>query len=170
MRKLAIAYSVLAIWTFGWFTGSFGLLPSLFASIIIFTPAAFAWRMVATDRTVKGREYAYLAVVTMLAVTASVFIVSKWYETGMDRLAVFEREIHAFQKHVATMPEYKDVEVSYTHRKGGRVYLHGTVTTQASHERLLQTIDRMVRNNDSGYYDGVEYPGKSDEQDAPNGV
>jgi len=170
MRKFAIAYSILAICAFGWLTGSFGLLPSLFASIIVFSPAAFAWRMVATDRTVKRREFVYLGIVTMLAVTASVFIVSKWYETGMDRLAVLDREIRAFQKHVATIPEYKNVEVTYTHRKGGRVYLHGTVTTKTSYERLLQTLNRMVRNNESGYYDGVEYPGKTGEQQAPNGA
>ena len=170
MRRFAIVYSVIAIWTFGWLVGSFGLWVSLFASIIVFAPAVFAWRMTTSNREIKHREYGYLAVVTVLTIVASVFIVSKWYETGMDRLANFDREYHAFRSHVSALPEYTNVEISYTHRKGGRVYLHGNVANKDSHERLIQKIERMVRNNDLGYYDGVEYPGKSDEDETSNGA
>lgn len=63
------------------------------------------------------------------------------------------------------MPEYKNVEVSFTHRKGGRVYLTGHVANKDTHDRLLQAYSSMVRNNDSGYYDGVEYPGKAADSD-----
>ena len=48
----------------------------------------------------------------------------------------------------------------------GRHYLHGHVANKDAHDRLLQMIEWMVRNNDSGYYDGVEYPGKSNETGA----
>ena len=172
MRNVTIAYSVIAIWAFGWLAGRFGFLPSLFASVIILAPAFFAWRMISRKQTVKHRELAYLGVVTMLAVAASGFIVVKWYDTGMDRRAIFDREYHAFQRRVSTMPEYNNVEVSYTHRKGGRVYLHGSVANKDSHDRLIQTIDWMIRNNDSGYFDGVEYPGKTNENETetPNGA
>ena len=39
-------------------------------------------------------------------------------------------------------------------------------------DRLIQTIDWMIRNNDSGYFDGVEYPGKTNENETetPNGA
>jgi len=160
MRRVTFVYSIAAIWTFGWLTGTFGLLPSLFASAIVFAPVASAWRMLVSKRAIKRREYGYLATVSLLAITATGFIVVKWYDTGMDRLAVFDREYDAFHKRISSMPEYKNVEISYTHRKGGRVYLHGDVANKDSHDRLLQTYERMVRNNDSGYYDGVDYPGK----------
>lgn len=170
MRKFAIVYSAIAIWTFGWLVGSFGLWASLFASIVVFAPAVFARRMTASSCEIKLREYGYLTVVTVLAIVASVFVVNKWYETGMDRLAFFDREYHSFRRHVLAIPEYRNVEISYTHRKGGRVYLHGNVADKDSHERLIQTIEWMLQNNDSGYYDGVEYPGKSDEDETSNGA
>ncbi|MFN3149998.1 hypothetical protein [Bremerella sp.] len=172
MRNVTIAYSVIAIWAFGWLAGRFGFLPSLFVAIIILTPAFFAWRMILRDQVIKRREFAYLSVVTLLAVSGSVFIILQWYDTGMDRRAMFDREYHAFQRRVSTMPEFRDVEISYTHRKGGRVYMHGSVANKLSHDRLIETIDWMIRNNDSGYYDGVEYPGKTNAEKTtiPNGA
>lgn len=171
MRNVTITYSVIAIWAFGWLAGRFGFIPSLFVSVIILSPACFAWRMVSREQTIKRREFGYLGVITMLAIAASIFVVINWYETGMDRLAIFDREYHAFQRHVSGMPEYKNVEISYTHRKGGRVYLHGSVASRLSYDRLIQTIDWMIRNNDSGYYDGVEYPGKTNENgSSPDGA
>ncbi len=41
VRHLTIAYTLLAIWTFGWLAGRFGLTPSLFAAVIFFAPALF---------------------------------------------------------------------------------------------------------------------------------
>lgn len=170
MRIFALVYSAVAIWAFGWLTGTFGIWPSLFVAIILLTPAFFAWRMARPGRETKRREYGYLGVVTVLAIGASVFIVNTWYDAGMDRLAMFDREYHSFRRHVSSLPEYEDVEISYTHRKGGRVYLHGEVSNKKSYERLIQKIEWMVRNNDSGYYDGVEYPGKPDETQTPGGA
>lgn len=166
MRRWTIAYCVIAIWTFGWLVGRFGILPSVFAALIFFIPAAFAWRMVTSNRTIRRREYGYLGLVTVLALSATVFVVAKWQDTGMDRRAMFDRDYHEFRDRVNSMPEYKNVEVSYTHRKGGRVYLHGHVASKDSHDRLLQTYEWMVRNNQSGCYDGVEYPGKPAENEA----
>lgn len=166
MRRWSIAYSVIAIWTFGWLAGRFGLLLSLFAALIFFIPAVFAWRMLASNRAIKRREYAYLSFVTVLALGATAFVVTKWHDTGMDRLAMFDREYHEFHSRVNSMSEFKNVEVAYTHRKGRRVYLHGHVANKDSYDRLLQMIKWMIRNNDSGYYDGVEYPGKSNETGA----
>lgn len=160
MQHWTIAYTTIAIWTGGWLAGRFGLLPSLFASVIILAPALFAWRMLTSNKVGKRREYIYLGVVTLMAISGTGYIVVNWYENGMDRSAMFDREIHQFKNRVASIPEYKNVEVSFTHRKGGRVYLKGHVESKDSHDRLLETYDRMVRNNASGCYDGVEYPGK----------
>ena len=173
MRRWTIAYVVLAAWTFGWLAGRFGLLPSCFFAIIFFIPAVFAWRMSAANRTIKRREYAYLGLVAALAISATLFLVARWIDTGMDRSAMFEREYHQFRNRINSMLEYKNVEISYTHRKGGRVYLHGHVANKDSHDRLVRMIEQMVRNNDSGYYNGVDYPGRSvedgDESVASNG-
>lgn len=160
MRKATVIYSIIAIWIFGWLTGTFGGLPALLVAVILGLPAICAWRMTAMKRPVKRREYGYLIVATTLAVVGTAFLVVNWYSTGMDRLATFEREYHAFRRHVSAMPEYKNVEISYTRRKGGRVYLRGTVVGKVYHDQLMQTIESMVRNNDCGYYDGVDYPNK----------
>jgi hypothetical protein len=165
MRNWTIAYTLIATWTSGWLAGRFGLFPSLFAAIVILAPAFFAWRMLAPNKVTKRREYVYLALVTSLAISGTGFVVAKWYETGMERSAMFDREIYRFKNRVASIPEYKNVEVSFTHRKGGRVYLQGYVTSKDSHDRLLQTYEWMVRNNESGCHDGVEYPGKPAESD-----
>lgn len=161
MRKFATVYTAAAIWIFGWTTGVFGLVASSFLSIIILAPVVFSWRMATANCPIRRHEYGFLALTTLLAISSSVFIVVKWYETGMDRVAMFEREFHAFHRHIKTMPEFRNVDVSYTTRKGGRVYLSGRVATRLAHEELLRTIESMIRNNRSGYSDGVEYPDKS---------
>lgn len=160
MRSWTIAYTVVSIWTFGWLASRFGLAYSIFAAAIIFIPAAFAWRMLASNIAIKHREYLYLGLVTLASVYATAFIVSSWFDAGLDRLRIFESEYQSFRDRVNSLPEYKQVEVSYTHRKGGRVYLHGHVINKDSHDRLIDLIESIVRNSDSGYYDGVDYPGK----------
>jgi hypothetical protein len=91
MRHWTNAYSAIAIWTFGWLAARFGLLPSLFAAMISFSPILIAWRMRISKREINRREYFYLGVVALLAVCGTSFVVSKWVETGMDRSALFER-------------------------------------------------------------------------------
>jgi len=100
MRHWTIAYLAIAIWTFGWLAARFGLLPSLFAAIILFSPVLFAWRMLISKRETKRREYFYLGVVALLAVCGTSFVVSKWVETGMDRSAMFDREFHQFKNRI----------------------------------------------------------------------
>jgi hypothetical protein len=165
MRRIKTVYAAVSIWFFGWFTATFGFLPALFITTIFASPCFFLWRMTTPNRAIKRREYFYLAILTTLAVAGSLFIVMKWFETGMDRLAFFDREYDAFCHQIATMPEYRNVEISYTNRKGGRVYLHGSVGTKYAHDQLIQIIDNMIRNNDSGYYDGIAYPGKPSSDD-----
>jgi len=75
MLRWTIAYTSIAIWVFGWLAGRYGILPSFLAALIFFTPAVFAWRILASERTVKRREYAYLGLVTALAVVATTFVV-----------------------------------------------------------------------------------------------
>ncbi len=163
MRIATIVYSIIAIWMFGWLTGTFGFLQSLFLTFIFAIPAFIAWRITTSKRNVKKREYAYLGVLVSLAVAPTIFVVANWYSNGITRLARFDREYHAFRRHVSEMPEYESVEVSHTLRKGGRVYLHGTVENKDYHDRLIHAIEWMIRSNLSGYDDGVGYPGKPED-------
>ena len=160
MRKLTIAYSVAVVWVLGWLAAIFGFLPSCFLALILAVPAFFAWRMFAVGRNVKRREYVYLAVAAALAVAGSAFVVSHWYSVGMDRIAMFERQCHSLRRQVSAMPEYENVELSYTLHKGGRVYLHGTVESKESHDELMHMIYREIRNGQSACSGSVEYPGK----------
>lgn len=166
MRWATTAYSIASIWLFGWLTATFGFLCAVLATLILASPAFFSWRMSARNRPIGRCEYGYLAVLAIVVVIGTLFLVMTWFETGMDRLASFDREYRAFCSRIATMPEYKNVEVSYTHRKGGRVYLHGTVDTKDSHDRLIQMVDRTVRSNASGFYDGVSIRGMPSADDS----
>jgi hypothetical protein len=160
MRIAAIIYSIVVIWMFGWLAGTFSFVPALFAATILALPVLFAWRVSKAGYTPKRREFVYLATAVTLSVVATTFLLTMWYGAGIDRLVIFEREYQAFRREVAAIPEFAKVEVSYTHRKGGRVYLHGTVGSEYSHSRLIKMIEEMIRYGDSGYYDGVHYPGK----------
>jgi len=109
--------------------------------------------MTRPERQVKPREHVYFAILLSVAIIGTGFVTTKWYSAGMDRLALFERECETLRRSIANDPAFQDVEVSYTTRKGGRVYLHGSVASKTSHDRLITMVKRTVRNNDSGYYD-----------------
>jgi hypothetical protein len=116
--------------------------------------------MITGNRPIHRREYGYLAFLTSLCVVATGFPIMMWYAAGMDRLLLFHREYEAFCRSAAAEPAFRNVAISYTDRKGARVYLHGSVASKDSHDRLITTIEQMIRNNDGGYYDGVEFPGR----------
>ena len=163
MHTFTIVWTIIATWVFGWLSATFGVLPSLFAAIILYLPSFAGWRLFASTERAKRRQYFYVGLVAMISVVASSFTVFSWYASGMDRLADFEREYYELLGYVASSPEYRGVEVTHTRRKGGRLYLQGHVADEKSHTRLIQLVDTVVRSNDSGYYDGVEYPGKPEE-------
>jgi hypothetical protein len=160
VSRISLAYLAVAVWAFGWLAATFGLGPSLFLAAILFAPAFFAWRMAARQQAIQQHEYAYLSIIATVAVAATTFLVIHWYGAGMDSLARFDREFRAFRRHVASTPEYRNVQIEYTHRKGGRVYMHGYVPSKFWHDLLIQDIESMVRSNFSGYFDGVHYPNK----------
>lgn len=161
-RRISIAYSVIAAWVFGWLAGTFGLLSSIFPVCILFIPSAIAFRILSSDHAATKREYGYFGVTVTLTIVATALFITHYFDTGMYRLAQFEREYRMFHSEVSSMPEYNQVELSYTRRKGGCVYLHGHVSSKAQHEHLLEKLERIVHNNDAGFLDDVKYPGKPD--------
>jgi hypothetical protein len=163
-RRLAIGYSAAAITFFAWLSHTFGLGPSILAAVIFGSPGFLVWRMASTDQPVKRREYGYLALLTLLALTGTGFLVDQWYGAGLDRLEIFEREYRSFSRHLATLPEYREVKTVFTRRKGGHLYLEGWVPSKESHDRLIRLIESMIRHNQGGYHDALYYPGKPKEQ------
>ncbi len=169
MRRLTIAYTAVAIWAFGWLTGTFGFGPALLASIILLTPAYFGWRMAAARQDdVRDREYVYLGVLTLFSVTGTLLLITAWFDTGMDRRAMFNRALSDFRQHVATMPEYGNVTISYTDLKGGGLRLDGSVANEEAHERFLRTLERMVGFTGVWYDDDIYYPGRADSEAGHN--
>jgi hypothetical protein len=81
-----------------------------------------------------------------------------------ERLAQFAREYEHLRKHITSMPEFRNVRLSSTRRRGGRVYMHGRVLDKEAHDRLIESYKCLVHSNDAGCYDGVEYPGKPSEK------
>lgn len=160
MRTLATFYTISVSLTLCWISSTFGF-PRLVLAFLLALPGGFVlWRLALRNRSISWYERAYLAVVGMMTVGAIGFLIFQSYELRLDRHAKFEREYHAFRQQVANMSEYGAVEVSYTHRKGGRVYLKGTVATKDSYDRLIALFESSVQSNESGYYDGVVYPDK----------
>jgi hypothetical protein len=155
MRILVVIYCAAAIWTLGWLAATFGVGPSLLIGFVLGIPGFVGWRMTRSVRQLLAREYVYLAILFSVAITGAGYVTTKWYSAGMDRLALFERESKEFRLAVANDPAFHDVEVSFTSRKGGRIYLHGSVASKAVHDRLIEMAKQTVRNNDGSYHDGV---------------
>jgi hypothetical protein len=160
MRRLTIAYFICVIWLFGWLAGSFGLLPSLFASVITVFPAVVAWRMITSSPTIKRREYGYLGAVTLLALTTTSLLIGKWYDYELDGRPIFERKCSELQRRLAAWPEFRNVQVSNAFRYGGRLYLDGYVATKDAHDKLIGTYEWTFRNIGSELIDNVAYSGK----------
>ena len=160
MQTFIFCYTIAAIWVFGWMAGTFGLLPSVFVSIILFAPAFVGFRIINGEQNNQIRKIVYLSLVTMFSLAGSATIVHSWFDVGLDRSVILDREYLDFRNSVKSLPEFDDVDISYTNRKGGRVFLSGTVANKASHDRLIEKVERMVYNNHAGYHDGVDFPGK----------
>jgi hypothetical protein len=159
IRCAIIAYIISASWLFGWLTATFGLLRALVAGVILGLPSFFAWRMTVSKRPVKRREYGYLGVLTTFALVGTVLLIDILYGSGVDKVTIFERECRAFRRHIAEMPEFMNIDVTYIHNKVSCVRLHGAVATKTSHDQLMQSFLREVRYWDV-YDDDVDYPGK----------
>ena len=74
----------------------------------------------------------------------------------LDDLHAFDRDYAQFKRVVESQDRFKNVHVDYTLRKGGRIYLNGTVVTQEDHDALTHLVDVALKHAVSGYYDGVE--------------
>jgi hypothetical protein len=159
MRRVALTYAAAAIWLFGWMTGTFDLFLSVVTSLVSAAPIFVWWRMSARNQPIKRREYLYLAILTILALVGTAFLVAMLFNTGRDRIAIFDREYYAFCREIRAMPEFKNVETSYTNEKMGRMYLKGNVASKDSHDRLIEMVRYWIRYG--GYSDDVDYPGKN---------
>ena len=80
-----------------------------------------------------------------------------------ERPVQFAREYEQLRRHITSMSEFRNVRLSFTRRRGGRVYMHGRVLDKEAHDRLMKAYQSLVHSNDAGFYDGVEYPGKPSE-------
>lgn len=156
IRWLATFYLISAAITLSWVYSDFGN-PTLVVGCLMVSPGLLVlWRL--RKKPIGVRQRVDLAIAGTVAVVAISFLIFRSYDLGLDRHAKFEREYHSFLRKIANKPEYADIEVSYTHRKGGRVYLKGTVATKDLHDRLIEDFESTVHSNESGYYDGIAWP------------
>ena len=156
MRSFAIVCTIATVGVFSWLATIYQLSTAGFHAFFFGLLACQAWRMALSKRQPTLRDYFFLAAAGILPSTLSVLFVM----ASGSRGHVLEREYISFARHIARMPEYKRVEATYTQRKGGRVYLKGHVPSKESHDRLIQIAEQMIQKNESGFYDGVEFPGK----------
>lgn len=164
LRLPVIGYACATCWLFGWATATFDWGSATFLTVIAASPAALAWWMTGGDRSIAPREYVYLAILTVIAVGGTAFVVDRWFETGMDERAQFKREFHKFRAWVEEQPEYTGVEVDIQQAKVGYVHLNGEVATKESHDRLIEMLERIVRNAHGSYADRVNYSVDSSEE------
>lgn len=159
VRWLATFYLTSAALTLCWVYSTFGY-PALVVGCLMVLPGLLVlWRL--RKEPIGVRQRVDFAIAGTVAVGAISFLIFRSYDLGLDRHAKFEREYHSFLRKIANEPEYGAIDVSYTHRKGGRVYIKGTVATKALHDRLIEVFESTVHSNESGYYDGIVYPGHS---------
>ena len=90
-------------------------------------------------------------------------LASDMHSRPTERPVLFTCEYEQLRRHIASMPEFRNVRLSFTRRRGGRVYMHGRVSDKEAHDRLMEAYQSLVHSNDAGFYDGVEYPGKPSE-------
>jgi len=161
MYQFSIIYSIIAIWTFGWLTGTFGASTSWRASVLLAFPAILSWRIVAARRPIHLGHSIYITCATLFTIVCSMWLTSQWSVMGEDRLAWLDREVHAVRRALNSQLRFKNVGISYFRTKAGMcVHLDGSVPSKITHDDLIQLIKRRIRNNEGGYSDGVDYPGK----------
>jgi len=160
MRIIMIAYALVASWLFGWLTVYFGAGPASFVFAIFVSPVVIAFRMARQNPNPRMKEYCYLGIVTVLAISGTVFVVNENFKSGLDRDVLFRRRFAEFRENIVKEPEFKHVELTYQESKGIYVYVEGKVANEATHDRLIQWLVRNGSIVPSGYFDGVDYPGR----------
>ena len=161
-----LIYAIVLAWVFGWLTAYFGFIRALIYAFVLLMPLYVAKRIVYQEYRSTRMQLCSLALVALLSAGATAYAVAQSFENGLDKLLLLDREYQKFQDNVMTMPEFRNVTATYTHRKGGRVYLTGSVLTKHYHDRLIQSVDHYIRNAQSGYHDDVEYPEEPSEEQA----
>ena len=98
LRRAILVYSGASLCAFGWLTAVFGSWYAFLATLIVASPLLFMVRMSRSDRPATRREYAYLAVLIVLALMGARFLVSVWYDFGRHRPVAFRRDLRCLRK------------------------------------------------------------------------
>ncbi len=88
-----------------------------------------------------GREFGFLLLLTVLVSGGGVFVISNWYDTGMDRMHAEDMRFDELARAARAEVEFRNIEFSTTNYKG-RYVIRGTVASQADLERFLALCDR----------------------------
>ena len=162
---LILAYLVAAIWFSGWLTGTAGFDVGVIVGMLSLIPAFHAFALSASVPAPRRWQYVSLAVWTTIAIVIALIFIHKFPGSEMHKDAVFRTECRVLRRHLASQPEYEDVDVSYYILKRRAVTLSGFVRTKAAHDRLIEKVGYMVRYAD-GWDDKVDYPGRAEDKEA----
>ena len=148
MRIVAVIYTLIALACCGWVAYIFGVALAFFLGLIVVWPAVFYVEISRRDRTPKHREFAYLAVVSLIVLTAVPFLISVWFDAGLDLRHAWYREFVETRQLVESQPRFKNVEVKFSPKSS--IYFHGSVESQADHDSLIELIEVALKQDASG--------------------
>jgi hypothetical protein len=161
-KTLSVSYAIAAAFAFGWLTAVIEFPRALIMAAFFFAPCFVAWKTFFSNKSVSRGEYSALAGATLLLSGASLFLVTQLFRNDVDKHVMFDRECRVFCRRLQSLPEYTNIDVSYSHMKGGTVHLRGKVADKDSYDRLIWFTRGLLLCQEMGasYADRVDYPGK----------
>jgi hypothetical protein len=118
----------------------FGLEGAMVLSLIPALPLVVAVRMRCRWDTVKNKEFAFLAVLLIVAIGGVIGVVRNWYETGMDHRHAEDVKYAEFGRELLRDPSFRDLKIN-----AGLKNVHwvsGTVASEADLARLYSLAAR----------------------------
>ena len=163
LKLFAVAYGLIAAFFCGWLTPQFEFYRSLILACFFGAPCLVAWTISTSNTTISLRTCVSLACATLLVACCSVFLTMNLYETDLDKKIAFDRVCAVFRRQVKSLSGYEQVDITYSHMKGGAVRLTGTVSNKELHDQLIWMTRGLLLSQEmtAGYRDNVTYPAES---------
>lgn len=151
-----------------WIGSVFNAALATIVFVILSVPAVVAVRMLLAKRSSKKRELAYLCITFATVLIGTGFLVRDWFDRRLDvhlaEVRHFEMARDELFGRIRKQPRFSNVTLDYTMRKGGRVYIKGSVVSQADLDDLKQMADEL----ELSYHLGTEVESKHSPKSEPS--
>ena len=140
MQRVALSAAVLAsavllVGGFAFIYRDFGLRGAAVLSIFPALPLVVAVGLRRRWPAVRGREFAFLAILFCVASGGSIFVVRAWYADDLDRDHAEDVRWAEFERRLRRDPAFRDVQIHKSERKNVH-WASGAVDSEADLARL----------------------------------